>query len=141
MEESRKFIPGLVWYRPFQPFAFALIRFLVGALIAVHGVHRLFYAPVPEIGFLHHVPAGALAWFEIITGTLVAVGLLTRPVGLLLALEWLSIAVAVPVKPGASWLMLGATEHFPAVVAALCVAFLLRGGGHYSLDRIISREV
>ncbi len=37
--------------------------------------------------------------------------------------------------------MLGATPHYPAMVAAFCFAFLLRGGGYYSLDRLIGKEL
>jgi hypothetical protein len=36
--------------------------------------------------------------------------------------------------------MLGATPHYPAMVAAVCVAFVLRGGGYWSLDRSIGKE-
>jgi len=43
-------------------------------------------------------------------------------------------------KPGTSWLMLGATPHYPAFVAALCIVFILRGGGRYSLDRLLGKE-
>jgi hypothetical protein len=58
----------------------------------------------------------------------------------LFAIEWIAVALAMPLKPGTSWLLLGATPHYPAVVGALCIFFVLRGGGHYSLDRLIGKE-
>jgi hypothetical protein len=36
--------------------------------------------------------------------------------------------------------MLGAFDHYPAMLFLLSLAFLMRGGGHYSLDRRIGRE-
>jgi putative oxidoreductase len=140
--ELGKIIPGLVWYRPFEPFAYAFIRFCTGALVLTHGAYRLFYSgSVAELGYLAHLPASVIGTFELAGGAMLAVGLLTRPVALLLVIEWLCIAVAVPLRPGASYLMLGATPHYPAMVAAFCFAFLLRGAGHWSLDRFIGKEI
>jgi putative oxidoreductase len=140
--ELPKIIPGLAWYRPFEPFAYAFIRFCTGAIVLSHGAHRLFYgATVKELGSLSYFSASAIGAFELVGGAMLAVGLVTRPVALLLFIEWLCIAMAVPVRPGGSWLLLGATPHYPAMVAAFCFAFVLRGGGHYSLDRTIGKEV
>jgi putative oxidoreductase len=137
----QKYIPGLVWYRPFEPFAYAFIRFCTGAIILAHGVHRLFFAgSVTELGALRGLSSGAIGGFEVVAGALLALGLLTRPVALLLAIEWFAAAFAVPVRPGEFWIMLGATPHYPAMVAAVCLAFVLRGGGHWSLDRSIGKE-
>jgi len=137
----QKIIPGLVWYRPFEPFAYAFIRFCTGAIIVLHGVDRLFYrGSVAEFGASFHPPASAVGVFELVGGAMIALGLLTRPIALLSALEWLVIAWAVPVKPGNSWFMLGATPHYPSIVTAFCVAFMLRGGGYYSLDRMLGKE-
>jgi hypothetical protein len=56
------------------------------------------------------------------------------------AIEWIGIAAVVPMKPGSSWLMLGESPHYPTLVAVLCIAFVLRGGGYYSLDRLMGKE-
>jgi putative oxidoreductase len=137
-----KFIPALAWYRPFESFAYAFIRFCTGALIVPHGVDRLFYSGSHADlgGFLAAIPVSAIGAFEIVGGTFIALGVLTRPVALLSAIEWIGIAAAMPLKPGASWLMQGESPHFPAIVGALCIAFMLRGGGHFSLDRFLGRE-
>jgi putative oxidoreductase len=138
----KKIIPRLVWYGPFEPFAFAFIRFCTGAILLTHGVSRLFYGgSIAELGVLRgSLSPSAVGLFELVGGAMIALGLLTRPVALLFGLEWLAIAVAVPVKPGTSWIMLSASLHYPAMVAGICVAFLMRGGGRYSLDRLIGRE-
>ena len=138
----KKYLPALVWYEPFEPFGYAFIRFGTGAILAAHGVGRLFYGvSTAELGVLKGLSASTIGGFELAAGVLLALGLLTRPVALLFALEWLAIALATPVRPPATnWFMQGATPHYPAFVAAFCLAFLLRGGGHYSLGRAIDKE-
>jgi putative oxidoreductase len=138
----RKFIPALAWYRPFEPFAYAFIRFCAGAILIPHGIDRLFYSGSRADlgGFLGFLPASAFGAFEIVGGVLIALGLLTRPIALLFVIEWIAIAMAAPLRPGASWLMLGATGKYPAFVAGLCIAFVLRGGGRYSLDHRLGKE-
>jgi putative oxidoreductase len=137
-----KFIPALAWYRPFEQSGYAFIRFCTGALIVPHGVDRLFYggAHADLGGLLAAIPTSAIGVFEIVAGVFIALGLLTRPLALLSTLEWIGIALAVPIKPGQSWIALGESPHYPTLVAVLCFAFLLRGGGHYSLDRLLGKE-
>jgi putative oxidoreductase len=140
--ELPKILPALAWYRPFEPFAYAFIRFCTGAFVVTHGASRLFYSgSTAELGSLAHLPASTIGTFELVGGAMLAIGLLTRPIALLLMIEWLCIAVAVPLRPGASYLMLGATPHYPAMVAAFCFAFVLGGGGYYSLDRSMGKEI
>ena len=138
----RKILPALAWYTPFAPYALAFIRFCIGALIVPHGIDRLFLSGASKDlpGFL---AAGAplVGGLELVGGAMLALGLLTRPVALLLALEWLSIAVAMPLRPGTNWFMLGGTPHHPAFVAGLCFAFAICGGGRYSLDRLLGKEI
>jgi putative oxidoreductase len=137
-----KLIPVLAWYRPFEAMGYAFIRFCTGALIVPHGVSRLFYnGSHAELGgFLANIPVTAIGAFELVGGACLALGLLTRPVALLFVIEWAGIAFAVPTPSNASWIMMGESLHYPTFVAALCVAFVFRGGGHYSLDRLIGKE-
>ncbi len=140
--EVRKIIPSLAWYTPFEPLAYAFTRFCTGAILVSHGVYRTFFGgSAAELGYLAHLPVSAIGVFELVGGAFIVLGLLTRPVALLFFIEWLCAALAVRVPPGASWFMLGATPHYPAMVAAFCFAFLLCGGGYYSLDRLIGMEL
>jgi putative oxidoreductase len=142
--ETPKIIPALAWYRPFESFAYAIIRLCTGALIVPHGIDRLIYSGShAELGsILNSLGPSIVGTFELVGGVFLALGLLTRPVALLFAIEWVTIAIsgAMGLKPGTSWLMLGATPHYPAFVAALCILFIFRGGGHYSLDRLLGKE-
>jgi putative oxidoreductase len=141
--ELKKYVPSLVWYRPFEPFAYAFIRFSTGAVLALHGVQRLFYgAATAELGeTLGRLSPSLVGTVEVAGGTMLALGLLTRPVALLFALEWLAIALAAHQPPGRSWFMLGSTEHIPALIVGLCIAFIMRGGGRYALDRFLGRLI
>jgi putative oxidoreductase len=93
-----------------------------------------------ELGIFAQAPASAVGAFELAGGILLVFGLLTRPVAILFAVEWIAVALATPGKPGTSWFMLSAPYHYPAMMAALCLAFVLRGGGQASLDRVIGKE-
>jgi putative oxidoreductase len=138
----QKFIPSLVWYRPFEPFAYAFIRFWTGAMFVTHGVYRLFYnGSAVELGAWFGQPsAPAVGAFELVGGVMIALGLLTRPIAILFVLEWIAAAFAAPVKPGTAWFLLSAPLHYPAMVTAMCIAIVVRGGGYYSLDRLIGKE-
>lgn len=71
--ELPKIIPGLVWYRPFEPFAYAFIRFCTGAFVVSHGAYRLIYGgSVTELGSLAHFPAAAIGTFELVGGAMLA---------------------------------------------------------------------
>jgi putative oxidoreductase len=141
--ELRKYVPALVWYRPFEPYAFAFIRFGTGFVVAMHGVQRLFFgAKTAELGsLLASLPSSAVGTIELVGGAALAIGLLTRPFALLFGLEWLAVALAAHVPPDKSWFMFGATEHFPALMVALCIAFLVVGGGWLSFDRAVNRTL
>ena len=140
----RKYLPSVVWtYRSLEPCAYAMIRFSTGAILATHGVARLFSSNA-SFGFNHYLaglPLTGVGAFELIGGALLALGLLTRPVALLTGLLWLFFTLGhTPGGRPGSWFMLGAIDHFPAFVTFLCLAFVCRGGGHYSLDRRMPKE-
>lgn len=139
----QKIIPSLAWYRPLEPFGYAFIRFFSGLAFAVHGIDRFFYHhSIREFGSAaNHLPLGLIGGFELAGGIMLASGLLSRPIALLFALEWLVIAAAVPVPPGTSWFMLSATWHYPTMIVVMCIAFAMRGGGYYSIDRLIGKEI
>ena len=69
---------------------------------------------------------------------MLALGLLTRPVALLFAAELLAMIFAVHIHNGFAWANGGI--QYPLLLLALCLAALFRGGGRYSLDRLIGKE-
>jgi putative oxidoreductase len=64
-------------------------------------------------------------------------GLLTRPVALMLVIEFL---VIVKVHAVNGWAGAGGAE-FPFLWLMVLILIMLRGGGRYSLDRVLGREI
>ncbi|MGP0090710.1 MAG: DoxX family protein [Xanthobacteraceae bacterium] len=74
---------------------------------------------------------------EILGIVCLTLGLLTRPVALLLVIEFL---VIVKVHAAAGWAAPGGAE-FPFLWLMVLIMIMLRGGGRYSLDRVLGREI
>src|SRR3989442_1083035 len=88
----KKYLPALVWYEPFEPFGYAFIRFGAGAVLAAHGVGRLFYGvSTAELGVLKGLSASTIGGFQLPARVLLALGLLTRPLAPLFGLGTLPI--------------------------------------------------
>lgn len=140
--ETRLIIPVLgPLYRILGGCGEALLRILCGALLLAPGWHKL-TGPLfdRDLQLFHQLglePALLLMWFitalELGGGVLLIVGLLTRPIALMVAVEMLVIAFAVDIPSGRGY-------SFTLLWAAVAVTIALRGGGKLSLDRLIGRE-
>ena len=123
--------------RPHGPAGWTLLRVLTGLLIARHGLSVLDSAGMRGMGeWLSngiHLPAGLLLAYlakgtEFFGGLLLALGLLTRPVALLLA-----FTMAVAVFGAHADDILGKGE-VALVFGVLFLAFFGAGPGRWSLD-------
>lgn len=122
--------------------AVTLLRVFVGLSLAfAHGFGKLppsegFIGGVGDMGFPAPVVfAWAAALSEFVGGILLAVGFLTRP-----------SAAAIAFTMGVAAFVRHAADPFKAKELALvyfCVAlvFLVRGGGRYSVDRLLEGKV
>ena len=139
----RKYWPWITWtYRSVEPYSYAMMRFFSGAIFFTHGYARLFtentkFGLNPVVSWLTPVGVGLI---ELVAGALLAIGLLTRPAALFLTLLWLLFAIGFTPGGKQTWLMLGAFDHYPAMLFLISLAFLWRGGGRYSMDHKIGRE-
>jgi len=140
--EPRLIIPALApIYRALGGCGDLLLRILCGALLLPPGWHKLrgplFDSDVQLFHQLGFEPAVPLMWFitalELVGGAFLIVGLLTRPIALVVAVEMLVIAVAVDIPSGRGY-------SFTLLWAAVAFAISLRGGGKWSVDRWIGRE-
>ena len=129
----------------------AALRVAAGAFLIPHGAQKLFGAfgghgltATGEFfatqlgfsnGFLAALAAGSI---EVFGGLLLALGLLTRPVAAAIAVF---LAVAASVHLGAGFFWTEGGWEYPALWAIVAAHFALRGGGRYSLDRAIGREI
>jgi len=103
------------------------------------GVARIAAGNVVKAGF--HPPlawawaVGSLEFFGMI---LLALGLFTRPVAFALAIQMAVITFLIQMPNGYFWTSRG--FEFALLLMVVCIAFLIGGGGRYSLDRVLGRE-
>jgi len=83
--------------------------------------------------------AYVLMLLETVGGILIIVGLFTRPVALLLFIEFLVIVFKAHLPNG--WNPATGGAEYVAMWCLILLAVLLRGGGPWSLDRKLGREV
>lgn len=117
-----------------------VIRVVAGAIFAAHGAQKIFEFTLPGTigGFagmgvpLPEIAAPVVAFVELIGGILLILGLFTRPVGILLAIDMVVAIIAVHL-PAGLWVGDGGYE-FVAVLGAAALALAFTGAGRYSLD-------
>ncbi|PRB08788.1 DoxX family protein [Microbacterium sp. MYb62] len=117
-----------------------VIRVVAGAIFAAHGAQKIFEFTLPGtiVSFagmgvpLPEIAAPVVAFVELIGGILLILGLFTRPVGILLAIDMVVAIIAVHL-PAGLWVGDGGYE-FVAVLGAAALALAFTGAGRYSLD-------
>jgi putative oxidoreductase len=147
--DQRLLIPQLGrLYRAAAPYTYAFIRFCTGAVLVPHGVQKLFYEGAaatakaalgglgPELSLAMAYGVGAVEMFG---GAFLAIGLLTRLAALSIALEMAVIVFIIFWPHGYFWTKGG--YEYALLWGLLSIAFLLGGGGRYSIDRLLPREV
>ena len=70
---------------------------------------------------------------------MLASGLLTRPIAALVAAVMAGAILTVHLPAGYFWTDGG--YEYPLMWALLALAFVIRGGGRFSLDALIGREI
>lgn len=149
--QSKLIIPGLAGvYDAFAPRGYVLIRFGFGAILVVHGYVKLFHGLAPIVGEKLLGPMGfpaPMAWayflgiLEFFGGALLAIGLFTRPIALMLAVEMVIVTFAVHFAHGFFFSSQGGGYEYPLLLLILSVGFLLGGSGRCSIDRAMGREL
>ncbi len=147
---TRPVVPALGGvYAALAPAAEALLRATVGLLLVPHGAQKLFglfggggLAATGEgfagMGFEPGIFwATVVALLEFFGGLMLAVGLLTRPVA---AAVVVFMAVAITVHWSAWFWNQGGLE-MPLLWGMAALFFAIHGGGRYSVDAAIGREL
>ncbi len=149
--ETQYVIPGLGGiYQRFGKFAWPIVRIAYGAWYMPHGLQKLFgwfggningvAKGIESIGW--HPPlfwAYYLGCLELFGGFLLLLGLFTRPVALLFAGFMFVATFQYNIKFGYFWVKGG--MEMPLLLLVVAIAILVRGGGEYSLDRKLGREI
>ena len=147
IDRRRLIVPGLAGlYEALAPYSYAFMRFVTGAILMPHGAQKIFTAtiaryteniagrdlPVPELlAYLVFVTESAGA-------VCLAIGLFTRVAAAMIAVQMLVITFVFQWENGYFWT--GRGYEFPLMLALLCIGIFFRGGGRYSVDRLIGKE-
>jgi len=146
--EPRPVIPALGKYYAFtSDLAYLIVRVTAGLMLIPHGWPKVFGRGASGVAAMltnYGIPAAQpfaylIMGLETIGGILIAIGLFTRPVAALLVIEFLVIIFIAHWPKGYS-VGAGGIE-FPLMWGLILLAILLRGGGPWSVDRKLGREV
>jgi len=133
----------LRFLRPFAPLGWALVRFVAGGMLSLHGLQKLRDGPAVFAGHLREMGAPVpevAAWLstlgELVGGGLMAIGFFTRPAGLVVAINMaVAIALAHADELGTIGTPQGKVEY-PILLCVVGIAAALQGGGPISVDRL-----
>jgi putative oxidoreductase len=130
------------------PIAYAVARIWFALLILPSGYEKVFENGAARIAAGNIVKTGfyppmlwawIVALLEFVGMLLLAVGLGTRLVAFMMAIELGVIVVMIQAPNGYYWTSRG--TEFALILFLVCLAFVFGGGGRYSLDRRLGREV
>lgn len=127
------------------------LRIAAGLFLVPHGAQKLFGAFGghgleatgqffgTQLGFANGwLAALGVGSVETFGGLMLAVGLLTRPVAAAIAVLLL-MAATVHIPAGFFWSDGG--WEYPVLWAMVALMFVARGGGRFSADRLLGREI
>jgi putative oxidoreductase len=146
-DEAKLIFPALGGlYRRFAPFSYAFMRFATGAVLVPHGVQKILNVPIakfaPNIAAKGLPFAEGLAYLtyfaESVAAACLAIGLFTRIAAAAIGIEMLVIVSVFQWQFGYFWTARG--YEFALLWLLLCIAIFFKGGGRYSIDRMIGRE-
>jgi putative oxidoreductase len=148
IEPKHLIFPGLAGlYEKFAPFSYPLMRFATGAVLVPHGVVKFLHVPPEKFaenlinqGFPMPLLLTYVVYItESVSAACLALGLFTR---LAAAMVWIEMSVIMVVflwPNGYFWTNRGI--EFALLWWLLCISVFFRGGGRYSLDRLLGREI
>ena len=129
-----------------EPLSWLLIRCACGVILAVHGWGKITRGIEPSAALLAKLGYSsptALVYFlifvELVGGLAIVAGLFTRFFAAAVTIEMAVIVFAHYLPNGFSWLNRG--YEYTLLWGLVALAILWRGGGPYSLDRRIGKEL
>jgi putative oxidoreductase len=146
--EAKLLYPGLDgFYQKMLPIAETFARIIIGIMFLMH-VSAKFKVGADAIAaniFAKNGLEPALAWayvtmgLEVVGGICLIVGLFTRFFAAALAIEMLIAVLAVHLAKG--YAAGGGGYEYVLLIGAVCFMFAIRGGGPYSIDRYLGKEL
>lgn len=121
--------------KPYSDHLHGLLRIMAGLLFLQHGTTKYLHFPATKMSGIDPLTmAGAAGMIELVGGTLIVIGLFTRPVAFVLS-GTMSAAYFLAHFPQGFFPILNGGE----LAALYCFVFLYiaaAGGGGWSLDRM-----
>jgi putative oxidoreductase len=146
--EAKLMVPGLSgFYATMLPVAETFARIVVGVMFLMHvsAKFKVGAAAVAGSIFAKNGFQPPLAWaylvmaVEVVGGSCLIVGLFTRFVAAVLAIEMLIALLFVHLPKGYA---AGAGGYeYVLLIGAVCFVFAIRGGGPYSVDRLLGKTL
>jgi putative oxidoreductase len=139
-------------YEGLESLGVPMIRIAAGLILVPHGMQKLFgmFGAPPREGYVRFftnlglTPADAWITFigcvEFFGGLMLAIGLFTRIAGAAIAIQMLYIAFFINWANGFFWTPKAGMEY-PLLWGIVALAFVFMGGGKWSLDKAIGKEV
>jgi putative oxidoreductase len=146
-DQPKLIFPGLAeFYARCSPYSYPLIRFATGTILVPHGVQKILNTPIAK--FAPNIAAKGLPFPEVlayltyfaesVAAVCLAIGLFTRIAAAVIGIEMLVIVVLLHWQFGYFWTNRG--YEYALLWLALCIAIFFKGGGRYSLDRLVGKE-
>jgi len=147
--EPKLLFPGLAgFYESVSELWYPLIRVTVGGILFVHGWGKLHVGLAGIAGFMGRIGfhpavgfAGAAIFLETVGAICIVLGLFTRFFAAAVAIEMFCITVFYLGPHGFSFTVPHGGYEFTLMWGLITFAIALRGGGPYSLDRLIGTEL
>jgi len=146
--ETKLLYPGLGgFYETMLPIAGTLVRVVVGIMFLMHvsTKFKLGAAAVAANVFAKNGIEPALMWtyvvmfLETVGGVCLIIGLFTRFFAAALAIEMLVALLFVHLPKG--YAAGGGGFEYVLLIGVVCLVIAIRGGGPYSVDRAIGKEL
>ena len=149
--EPTPVIPALApLYKVLPDLSYLLVRVSAGGLLLTHGIIKILTTTVAahaagafaRRGIEPALPLAYLVWFiETVGAVCIILGLFTRFFAAAAAIELAVIAFVVSWHNGFAFSSPGGGWEFPFLWGLIMFAIALRGGGPYSIDRKIGKEL
>jgi putative oxidoreductase len=147
----RPYVPAFAGiYSAFDPFALPLLRVVMGLVLVPHGCQKLF-GWFGGMGFEKFTTAfDKMGWYpaafwvalvaltETLGGLMLAFGFLTRFAAAAIVIFMLNAMWATSAK-GFFWAQGG--MEYALIIFTVALVFLVKGGGRYSVDHALGKEL
>jgi putative oxidoreductase len=149
--EPRRIIPALSpFYDQTRDLAWLIVRVTAGGMLLAHGITKLTTSSIAGFasgslarrGIEPSVPLAYVVFFlETVGAVCIILGLFTRAFALAIGIEFLIITFVAHWPNGFSFTNPRSGWEYPLFWGLIWLAIGLRGGGPYSLDRLLGKEL